>query len=119
MSNFSPVRQRGSVRALLRLDLITAISLRAAHCTKRRAVRAQQHSLPHTACSSNDTRVKMRKVDSFGMIDCQLVKHDEAQKVLKECIASVKADLTSKADPVISYVAGLCSYLCGEQIWDS
>ena len=61
----------------------------------------------------------MRKVDSFGMIDCQLVKHDEAQKVLKECIASVKADLTSKADPVISYVAGLCSYLCGEQIWDS
>ena len=61
----------------------------------------------------------MRKVDSFGMIDCQLVKHDEAQKVLKECITSVKADLTSKADPVISYVAGLCSYLCGEQIWDS
>ena len=38
----------------------------------------------------------MRKVDSFGMIDCQLVKHDEAQKVLKECITSVKADLTSK-----------------------
>ena len=43
----SPVRQRGSVRALLRLDLITAISLRAAHCKKRRAVRAQ-HAACHT-----------------------------------------------------------------------
>ena len=46
----------------------------------------------------------MRKVDSFGMIDCQLVKHDEAQKVLKECISSVKADLTSKADGAMGRV---------------
>ena len=45
----------------------------------------------------------MRKVDSFGMIDCQLVKHDEAQKVLKECITSVKADLTS-ARRILSFL---------------
>ena len=58
--NFARVRKRSSAakRALLRLDLITAISLRAPHCTKRRADAHNKASLPHTACSSNAHRSK-------------------------------------------------------------
>jgi len=59
----------------------------------------------------------MRKVDSFGRIDCQRVKPDKALGLLKECVDGGVFD-GHKAEPVLAYVSGLCSYLCGEQLWD-
>ena len=63
----------------------------------------------------------MKRVDSFSAIDCQLVKPHEAAALLEECIKAqgASAFLSSKAEPVVLYVAALGSYLCGEQIWGS
>ncbi|KAH8062243.1 ATPase [Aureococcus anophagefferens] len=62
----------------------------------------------------------MKRVDSFGAIDCQLVKPAEAAKIIHEAIAETGASAfsTSKAEPVVLYVAALGSYLCGEQLWE-
>ena len=62
----------------------------------------------------------MKRVDSFGAIDCQLVKPAEAAKIINEAIAETGASAfsTSKAEPVVLYVAALGSYLCGEQLWE-
>ena len=62
----------------------------------------------------------MKRVDSFGAIDCQLVKPAEAAKIITEAIAETGASAfsTSKAEPVVLYVAALGSYLCGEQLWE-
>lgn len=80
---------------------------------------AAQHK--PSAASAKRHSTTMRKADSFCRIDCQLVKHVEGENLLKECIKEVKAAAagTTKSEPVVSYVAGLCSYLCGEQIWDA
>ena len=59
----------------------------------------------------------MRKVDSFGMIDCQLVKHDEAQKVLKVHYVR-QGDLASKAR-IRHFLCCRFIPIVRQQIWDS